>query len=212
MRRYDKGYNEVKAALDSGEYGSPLLLHCTHRNPEVPDSYTTAMAVHDTATHEIDVTHWLVNDDFVSAQVIMPKVTKYAHTELADPQLMILQTKSGIVVEDEVFVNCKFGYDINCQVVCEDGVIEMPQPLYPTYRKNAQISQTIDTDCFVRFYGAYDEEVQNWVNEAAEGVIGGPNAWDGYLAAITADALVRAQTSGKVETITPAKEKPAFYA
>ena len=23
MRRYDKGYNEVKAALDSGEYGSP---------------------------------------------------------------------------------------------------------------------------------------------------------------------------------------------
>ena len=88
----------------------------------------------------------------------------------------------------------------------------MPQPLYPTYRKNAQISQTIDTDCFVRFYGAYDEEVQNWVNEAAEGVIGGPNAWDGYLAAITADVLVRAQTSGKVETITPAKEKPAFYA
>ena len=170
------------------------------------------MAVHDTAIHEIDVTHWLVNDDFVSAQVIMPKVTKYAHMELADPQLMILQTKSGIVVEDEVFVNCKFGYDINCQVVCEDGVIEMPQPLYPTYRKNAQISQTIDTDCFVRFYGAYDEEVQNWVNEAAEGVIGGPNAWDGYLAAITADALVRAQTSGKVETITPAKEKPAFYA
>lgn len=211
MRRYDKGYNEVKAALDSGEYGSPLLLHCTHRNPEVPDSYTTAMAVHDTAIHEIDVTHWLVNDDFVSAQVIMPKVTKYAHTELADPQLMILQTKSGIVVEDEVFVNCKFGYDINCQVVCEDGVIEMPQPLYPTYRKNAQISQTIDTDCFVRFYGAYDEEVQNWVEEAAEGVIGGPNAWDGYLAAITADALVRAQTSGKVETIKPAQEKPAFY-
>lgn len=211
MRRYDKGYNEVKAALDSGEYGSPLLLHCTHRNPEVPDSYTTAMAVHDTAIHEIDVTHWLVNDDFVSAQVIMPKVTKYAHAELADPQLMILQTKSGIVVEDEVFVNCKFGYDINCHVVCEDGVIEMPQPLYPTYRKNAQITQTIDTDCFVRFHDAYDDEVQNWVNDAAEGIIGGPNAWDGYLAAITADALVRAQTSGKVETIKPAQEKPAFY-
>ena len=211
MRRYDKGYNEVKAALDSGAYGSPLLLHCTHRNPEVPDSYTTAMAVHDTAIHEIDVTHWLVSDDFASAQVIMPKVTKYAHAELADPQLMILQTKSGIVVEDEVFVNCKFGYDINCHVVCEDGVIEMPQPLYPTYRKNAQITQTIDTDCFVRFHDAYDDEVQNWVNDAAEGIIGGPNAWDGYLAAITADALVRAQTSGKVETIKPAQEKPAFY-
>ena len=57
-----------------------------------------------------------------------------------------------------------------------------------------------------------DREKSDKKNEAAEGVIGGPNAWDGYLAAITADALVRAQTSGKVETITPAKEKPAFYA
>ena len=35
MRRYDKGYVQVKEALKSGEYGEPLILHCTHRNPEV---------------------------------------------------------------------------------------------------------------------------------------------------------------------------------
>ena len=69
MRRYDKGYRQVKAAIESGEYGEPLIVHCTHRNPVVPDSYTTRMAVDDTAVHEIDVIHWLVNDDFVSAQV-----------------------------------------------------------------------------------------------------------------------------------------------
>ena len=53
--------------------------------------------------------------------------------------------------------------------------------------------------------------MQGWVNDAAGGVINGPNAWDGYLAAITADALVRAQKSGAIEEIKPAQEKPDFY-
>lgn len=95
MRRYDKGYMQVKEALTSGEYGEPLILHCTHRNPEVGTNYTTPMAVHDTAIHEIDVLHWLVDDEYESAQVIMPKVTKYSHSELKDPQIMLLRTKKG---------------------------------------------------------------------------------------------------------------------
>ncbi len=110
----------------------------------------------------------------------------------------------------EVFVNCKFGYDINCEVVCEDGAIKMAEPSYPSIRKNASVSTTIDTDCFVRFEDAYDTEVQNWVDCAEEGIINGPTAWDGYLAAVTADALVKAQESGQIEPIVTA-EKPEFY-
>lgn len=159
---------------------------------------------------EIDVVHWLVNDDFVSAQVIFPRKTKYAADHLYDPQIMLLRTKNGICVDDEVFVNCKFGYDINCEVVCEDGAIKMPQPLYPSYRKGAQVSTTIDTDCFVRFHDAYDEEVQDWVNEATKGIISGPNAWDGYLANCTADALVKSQETGEIVPITM-KDRPDFY-
>lgn len=56
MRHCDKGYRQVKVAM-FGEYGEPLMVHCTHRNPEVPDSCNTHMAVHDTAIHEIDVIH-----------------------------------------------------------------------------------------------------------------------------------------------------------
>lgn len=63
---------------------------------------------------------------------------------------MLLRTKNGICVDDEVFVNCKFGYDINC----EDGSIKMPQPLYPSCRKGAKVATTIDTECFVRFHDA----------------------------------------------------------
>lgn len=211
MRRYDKGYRQVKEALDSGYFGEPLMLHCTHRNPEVGTSYHTPMAVHDTAIHEIDVLHWLVNDEYESAQVIMPRVTKYSHPELKDPQIMLLRTKRGVCIDVEVFVNCKFGYDINCEAVCEEGTIKMPQPMYPDIRKSASVSTAIDTDCFVRFKDAYDAEIQSWVDDAEKNEINGPTAWDGYLAAVTADALVKAQETGMIEKIETAVEKPEFY-
>lgn len=210
MRRYDKGYNQVKEALDSGNFGAPLMLHCTHRNPEVGTNYNTPMAVHDTAIHEIDCLHWLINDEYESAQVIMPGCTKYSHSELKDPQIMLLRTKRGICIDIEVFVNCKFGYDINCEVVCEEGVVKMPAPSTPIIRQNARLSTGIETDCFNRFKDSYDVEVQNWVDCAQRGMVTGPNAWDGYLAAVTADALVKAQTTGQIEKIVTG-EKPEFY-
>jgi myo-inositol 2-dehydrogenase/D-chiro-inositol 1-dehydrogenase len=74
MRRYDKGYLQVKELIASGKFGVPLIIHCTHRNPEVDETYITAMAVNDTAVHEIDVLHWLTGEQYKSAQVLfVPK-------------------------------------------------------------------------------------------------------------------------------------------
>ena len=41
-------------------------------------------------------------------------------------------------------------------------------------------------------------------------MINGPTAWEGYLAAVTADALVKAQETGQIEPIHT-DEKPEFY-
>lgn len=210
MRRYDKGYIQVKDALTSGDFGAPLMLHCTHRNPEVGEDYSTPMAVHDTAIHEIDCLHWLVDDEYESAQVIMPAATKYAHLGLQDPQIMLLRTKKGVCIDVEVFVNCKFGYDINCEVVCEDGVIKMAEPATPIVRKGGRTSTGIETSWMNRFIDSYDVELQDWIDCASKEIVNGPTAWDGYLAAVTADALVKAQTSGQVEKIETG-EKPEFY-
>ena len=210
MRRYDRGYNQVKAILDSGDFGQPLILKCTHRNPEVGTNYDTPMAVHDTAIHEIDVLHWLINDEYVSAQVLMPRTTKYSHPALRDPQIMVLKTKSGVIIDLEVFVNCKFGYDINCEVICEEGVVHMPAPSFPSVRKNGYYSTPIEQSWINRFIDYYDVELQNWVDCAKRGVVEGPTAWDGYVAAVTADALVKSQTTGAEEPILTG-EIPAFY-
>ena len=38
MRRYDAGYQAMKATLEDGSIGAPLLMHCAHRNPAVLDA------------------------------------------------------------------------------------------------------------------------------------------------------------------------------
>src|SRR6476646_6409081 len=53
MRRYDAGYRAMKAALEDGGLGAPLLMHCAHRNPSVPDYFTTDMIISDSAVHAI---------------------------------------------------------------------------------------------------------------------------------------------------------------
>ena len=52
--------------------------------------------------------------------------------------------------------------------------------------------------------------IQNWVDCASAGIIEGPNTWDGYLAAVTADALIRSQETGEIVKVESA-EKPDFY-
>lgn len=210
MRRYDKGYNQVKDMIDSGDFGDPLLLKCTHRAIEVDETYTTEMAVTDTAIHEIDCLHWLVNDDWESVQVIMGANTKHAHSKLRDPQVMVMQSKRGITAVVEVFVNCKFGYDINCEVVCEDGSIHMPAPSFPIVRKDGKLSTNIEMNWINRFIDSYDVELQDWINNAAKFEVKGPNAWDGYMASVTADALLASQKSGAVEKVNFG-ETPEFY-
>ena len=55
MRRFDVGYQQMRAALVAGEHGYATLVHCRHRNPSVPENYTTRNMIDDTASHEIDI-------------------------------------------------------------------------------------------------------------------------------------------------------------
>ncbi|WP_332630451.1 Gfo/Idh/MocA family protein [Halalkalibacter flavus] len=211
MRRYDSGYVQLKEAIDKGEIGQPLMVRAVHRNPEVGESYVTEMAVVDTLIHEIDALHWLVNDDYKSVQVVFPRKTKYAHDKVQDPQLFTIETNSGIVMNVEVFVNCKYGYDIQCEVIGEDGVAYLPEFPSVVTRKNGKLSSGILQDWKYRFMDAYDVEIQDFIDSVVKkGEPQGPTSWDGYIAAVTADACVKAQKTGEKESIS-LQVKPAFY-
>ena len=210
MRRYDAGYRMLKNAVTTGRIGTPLMAHCAHRNPAVGDNYTTDMAITDTVIHEIDVMRWLLDDEYVSAQIIYPKKTSKASSHLADPQIVLLETSSGARIDVEVFVNAVYGYDIQCELVGETGIARLPEPSNVLMRSQGQLGVEILTDWKQRFIGAYDVELQDWINAVTAGKATGPSSWDGYAAAVTADACVEAQKTGKIVEIKLG-EKPALY-
>ncbi|KJZ18543.1 Gfo/Idh/MocA family protein [Loktanella sp. S4079] len=210
MRRYDTGYVALKDAVEN-HTGAPIMVHAAHRNPTVPEQYVTPMAIHDTFVHEIDVFRWLLDDDYVSARVTFPRTCAASHAKLRDPQIVTLTTAKGVVINTEIYVNCKYGYDIQCQIVGEDGVAYLPEPQAITMRLNAKRQNEILTDWKDRFVASYDVELQDFINAAAEGTASGPSSWDGYMAAVTCDACVAAQESdGSAVTITN-PERPALY-
>ncbi|TPE70184.1 Gfo/Idh/MocA family protein [Halalkalibacterium halodurans] len=211
MRRYDKGYVQLKKAIDDHFIGEPLMVRCAHRNPEVGESYTDDMAIHDTLIHEIDVLHWLIDDEYESVSVSFPKKTKHALPHLRDPRVVTLETKGGVLITAEVFVNCKYGYDIQCEVIGEEGIASLPEVDSISFRKRATLGTNILMDWKQRFIEAYDVELQHFIDSIKQsGEPSGPNAWDGYVAAITADAALKASNSGQKQFIS-LKEKPAFY-
>lgn len=211
MRRFDPGYRQLKATLDSGDLGETLMVHCAHRNPTVPDFYTWDMAINDTAIHEVDTMRWLLGEEFVSARVDKPRKTSLRFEHLQDPLVLVLETQSGVRVDDEIFVNCQYGYDIRCEAVAEKGSVSLADQHVVEVRDASGHRNAVSRDHNDRFHAAFVTEVQEWISGVAGGEQTGSTSWDGYAAACVCDAGVQALTDDgvvKVEMI----ERPAFYA
>ncbi len=212
MRRYDAGYQAMKAALDDGGLGVPLLMHCAHRNPSVPPyGFTTELIVSDSAVHEIDIVRWLFGEEIVAATVLKPRRSSQIDAALQDPLILLLEMASGALVDDELFVNARYGYDVRGEVVCETGTVALADVSEVTVRTQNRYGGRVPVDWRDRFVRAYDTELQDWLNAVAAGTSTGPSAWDGYAAAAVTDAALDALRTGQRTAVSMA-ERPEFYA
>jgi myo-inositol 2-dehydrogenase/D-chiro-inositol 1-dehydrogenase len=210
MRRYDPGYRVVKAAIDDGTVGEPLLLHCVHRNATVPDTFTSDMSLTDSVVHEIDVSRWLLGQEITGTTVLATRRSPLAAAHLRDPQLVLLETEAGVVVEVEIFVNCRYGYDVRCEVVGATGAVSLDLPATGALTRDGQRAQAVPADWRVRFGGAYREELQDWVDSVHAGAARGPSAWDGYAAAAVAESCVASLAEGGRTGVTLVDRPPLY--
>jgi myo-inositol 2-dehydrogenase / D-chiro-inositol 1-dehydrogenase len=211
MRRYDAGYRAMKAALDEGSLGPPLLMHCAHRNPSVPPYFTTGMSISDSAVHEIDIARWLFGEEITAAAVLSPRRSGQAPDGVQDPLILLLEMAGGALVDDELFVNARYGYDVRGEVVCENGSVALADTSEVTVRTANRHGGRVPVDWRDRFIRAYDIELQEWLDAVAAGTSTGPTAWDGYAAAAVTDAALEALRTGQRTAVTM-PERPEFYA
>ena len=211
MRRYDTSYLAMKQGLDDGLIGAPLLVHCAHRNPGVPEHYTSEMPISDTAVHEVDTMRWLLGEELVAITVLLPRRNSRAAVHLADPQVLLLETGNGTMIDVEVNVNCAYGYDIRCELVGETGTLLLDNPAGCIVRHYGAASQQIPADWRARFGAAYDTELQQWADSLTAGQATGASSWDGYAATAVCEAGLAALRE-RERTAIAVRDRPSLYA
>jgi myo-inositol 2-dehydrogenase/D-chiro-inositol 1-dehydrogenase len=214
MRRFDPGYVELKEIIDSGKIGLPLMVHACHRNMEHATTMTSDMSIKGSGVHEIDIFRWLLDDEYVLGQVVLPRQSRISAEEgLQDPQIIMLRTKKGICIDVEISQSSGYGYDVQCEVVGDYGTAAFPDPASVRTKTECKKATSITPGWQTRFVEAYDIQMQDWVNRVRndEALIGA-SAWDGYVACVTTDILGRCREEGGVikEIILP--KRPDFYA
>lgn len=211
MRRYDAAYRALKRVLDAGEIGEPLMMHCAHRNASVPGFYEKESAITDTAVHEIDMVRWMFGQEIIAARVLIPRKSRNGGP-LQDPLFLILEMAGGVLVDVEISVNIRYGYDIRGEILGEDGTAALGELSPVSVRKAGAVATPVPADWRERFIAAYDVEFQEWIDSiAGDGVPVGPSAWDGYAAAVVSDAGVAALRTGERVEVALA-DKPKLYA
>ena len=212
MRRYDQAYRALKQAAGSGSIGAPLLMHCAHRNPSVPDSVTSEGVLTDTLVHEIDLVRWMFDDEIASVNVLRCKRSSFASDVLEDPMIAILQMRSGVLIDVELNVNIQYGYDIRGEVVGESGTAALAMGSDVLVTNSGGQSGRVPADWRERFIDAYDTEFQDWIDGIADGrEASGPSSWDGYAAAVGCDTAIAAFRANAAAPVV-ARERPDFYA
>ncbi|WP_425053286.1 Gfo/Idh/MocA family oxidoreductase [Psychromarinibacter sp. S121] len=210
MRRFDADYRRLKAVIDRGMLGAPLMYKSVHRNASVPEGlYTSDMPLNDTLVHDADISRWLLSDEIRGVEVRLPRRSTRGG-ELRDPTIVLLHMTSGVIVDVEISVNIAYGYDIRGEVSCEMGIAALPNRPATVITDAHGIRQAIPEDWRERFIEAYDQEFREWIVAAGNGTATGPSTWDGYAATLTGDAALRAVASGGFEAISMI-DKPDLY-
>ena len=171
-------------------------LHCVHRNAGAPAGWPSSMPILSSAVHEIDQARWLLGEEIVEVGVHTPRRSRHAGTT-QDPQVLLLESASGVLVDIEVFVNARYGYEVRCELVGEEGTVSVDRAAPAVLRQQHAVGYGLPADWRPRFAAAYRRELQDWVDGwHTDRVPRGARTWDGYAATVVAQACVAALETG----------------
>lgn len=198
MRRYDPAYVTLRSTVADGRLGVVRVVHCVHRNPEAHPSATSEGIITNSMIHELDTVPWLLGDSWSAVTMTVPQVS---HGALRDPQIGVLETAAGAVVTSEVFVNARYGYDVQCEVVGDRATARLTPSYGLGFRQSGVDGFPVASDFLARFDDAYRLELAAWVGSVASGAGAGASAWDAHRADLAAEAARRSLLSGTREAI-----------
>lgn len=203
MRRFDPGYVELKALVDEGALGIPVMVHSVGRGASAPAG-SNELSVTGSAIHDIDIVPWLLSSPVVEVSWLAPRQSPEV-SDRQDPQFILLRTADGVLTTVDIFLNARYGYDTRCEVVGSLSSASLTEPHRVVRDAGLAHGHGYGTDWRPRFADSYRLQNRAWVESL---VAGTPTplatARDGLQAALVADAVIASMRSGGGFVTVPA--------
>lgn len=205
MRRFDPGYVALREALRRNEIGRPLVVHCTHRGVRSYDGTTSASSLRNSAVHEFDVLPWLLGSPVEEVTWFAGRPAPAGEAGgFADPQVVVLRMRDGVLVTLETFLNAGYGYDVRCAVVGERGTLALTNPVDLVGDGDGRRATPYPPDWRGRFAQAFRLELQAWVDAVRAGRRPPlATAQEALTATVVAQAAVTSMRDGGPVAVPP---------
>jgi myo-inositol 2-dehydrogenase/D-chiro-inositol 1-dehydrogenase len=197
MRRFDPGYLQLKAALRDGRIGPAVLVHGYSRGVSAGPGATSESSITGSAIHEFDCVPWLLDSPITDVSWHAGRQSGRVDPALRDPQVLLLRTADGVLATVEVFLNARYGYDVRCDVVGEEGTLALTEPVVMVMDSSRSHGYGYAADWRPRFAEAYRVQLQEWI--AAVAAAAPPplaSARDGLTATMVAQAMITSMHDG----------------
>jgi myo-inositol 2-dehydrogenase / D-chiro-inositol 1-dehydrogenase len=172
------------------------MILSSHRNVKSYPDGNSASTITNSGIHEIDITAWLLDSPIESVSWHAPKSTAL-DTSRQDPQLLHLHTADGVLTTVDVFLNAQYGYEVRCEVLGEQGSIELSAPRLTTANRALAATRTYAADWRPVFADAYRLQSQAWIDALTSRTRSPLATAEAALSATrVAEALVQSMNSG----------------
>lgn len=194
MREYDPAHVQVAAELPS--IGRIDYVRAVHRNAG-DDPRPLDRVVCQSMVHDIHSVRFLTGEEITSVAGFASGPSPnggYRHV------LAVCTLASGAHAALE-FDDTAFAYEVSVEVVGADGDVLTGSPVRATRRRGGSLDVHLGTDWFGWFAEAYRIQDAAWVASIREQRATGPTVWDGYVAQVVVDAILRSLETGRSEPV-----------
>jgi myo-inositol 2-dehydrogenase/D-chiro-inositol 1-dehydrogenase/scyllo-inositol 2-dehydrogenase (NAD+) len=175
MRRFDEGFLEAKALLDSAEMGRVTMIRSTGRGPGLPppwifDVRKSNGVLAEVNSHDLDAVRWLAGSSIrrVYAEAANFKCGDVSgeYPDFYDTVVVSLRLADGALGVVDGACPCGYGYDARMEILCANGVIFIGETDRRTTTKvsvEGEITRQTVRSWRNRFREAYLAEIEHFV-------------------------------------------------
>jgi myo-inositol 2-dehydrogenase/D-chiro-inositol 1-dehydrogenase len=217
-RRFDANFARVRSAIESGEIGSPRLLHIISRDPAPPPiSYIKVSGgmFFDMTIHDFDMARYLIQDEVeeiyaAGGVMVDPEIGRAGDIDTA---VVTLRFKGGVIGTIDNSRQASYGYDQRVEVLGSKGSISAGNcyPNQAVVSTGTEIRRDLPLHFFMeRYADSFAEELRSFIQAINEDRPTPVNGADGRAPVLMGLAARKSYEEGRpvrMEELTAAVAK-----